>query len=120
MFKRAILQQTRQFSCRALAATPRSSPTLIRPAIRQWQVAPQYNSRLRRAYSAETEANKEGEKNEGEEKAAAESKDSGCEKEKAEIASLTKELEAKKQEAKEFKVTHPLLSTFYDLHENQY
>jgi len=40
---------------------------------------------------------------EGEEKAAAESKDSGCEKEKAEIASLTKELEAKKQEAKEFK-----------------
>jgi len=99
MFKRAIFQPSRQFSCRSLAAAaPSSSPKLIRPTIRQWQAAPAY-SRLRRAYSTETSSEPKAE----ESKPAESKKENEDATESTEVTALKKELEAKKQEAKDFK-----------------
>lgn len=102
MFKRAILQQSRQFSARTIV---QRAPVLVRGARNTYPAA----TRLARPYSSEAEVKKE----EGEKKV-----DEKLAKEQAELSEIAKELdgvqkelEKKTAEAKDFKVCLPHPST---------
>lgn len=100
MFRRALFQQTRQFSRGII--TP--GPSLVRSSVRQWQVAPSL-VRVRRTMSTESKPAEEaassepkpkGNNNSGDAKPSAEPKQDA----------LQKELEKKTEEARDFKVPH--------------
>ncbi|KAI5800027.1 GrpE-domain-containing protein [Geopyxis carbonaria] len=101
MFKRSLLNHTRHFSTRRLAAaaTRPCAPPLVTPTVRQWQLVPAYSRAVRRAYSAEAKEEKPAEPAEAETEPAAVD---GAKLAK-ELEKIQGELEAKTQEAKDLK-----------------
>lgn len=99
MFRRALLQQTRQFS-QGIAP----GPSLVRSSVRQWQVAPAL-VRVRRTMSTESKPAEEAASPEPKPKG---NNGSGDAKPSAEPKqdALQKELEKKIEEARDFKVPH--------------
>ncbi|KAH0614677.1 uncharacterized protein H6S33_000313 [Morchella sextelata] len=98
MFRRALLQQSRQFSSRTFAAAAKPSFSIVLPSIRQ--CAPT----LSRGRFMSTEASSEKATEESKpEAAAAASNGNGNGDLKAELEALKKELEKKTEEAKDFK-----------------
>lgn len=97
MFRRALIQQSRQFSSRSFAAAAKPSSSLLLPSIRQ--CAP----KLSRARFMSTEAAPEKAPEEPKPEATAASNSNRNGDLKAELEALKKELEKKTEEAKDFK-----------------
>jgi hypothetical protein len=99
MFKRVILQQTRQLSTRNLAVATQTMSVPL--AVRRF--ASVTNARQWRAYSnaaaTEETAREKSTAEEGKKK-------DGCAGEKEELTKVTQELEAKTQEARDYKVLY--------------
>ena len=116
MFRRVIIQGTRQFaSVSRSRGIPRTSPVAL-PSIRQWQVALP-NARLRRGYSTEQTTNTSSEENkngptpdtsEPQPKTDQQASPKDTNESIKEAETLKQDLEERTKEVKDYKVSHLL------------